>query len=116
MARVRKRETTESVAVIFTHTESKDLNEWDVEGIDRKRGVNGHGAHYLVMRDGEIVKTRDPDSFGNIDDAFDDEAVYVRVVASPDTMTEEQETELDYLLASLESAYGANTVYLPEIN
>ncbi len=111
MEKFRQREITETIAVVFTKTGNQDLNEWDVECLDRDRGVNGHGAHFLILRDGEVVETRDADMFGNVIWHMDDESVYVRVVGDAENMTEEQETELDHLLANLEHRYGAKVIY-----
>ncbi|WP_253915023.1 hypothetical protein, partial [Salinivibrio sp. VYel6] len=66
MAKVRQREITENIAVVFTNSGSEDLTDWDVESLDRKRGVNGHGSHYLILRNGEVINTRDRDTFGNL--------------------------------------------------
>ncbi|WP_077651555.1 N-acetylmuramoyl-L-alanine amidase [Salinivibrio kushneri] len=105
MAKVRQREITENIAVVFTATGSEDLTDWCVESIDRKRGVNGHGSHFLVLRDGQTLETRDRDTFGNLIWHLDDDTVYIRMVGDKDALTDEQEEALDRLRAELEHAY-----------
>ncbi|ADV88574.1 N-acetylmuramoyl-L-alanine amidase [Vibrio fluvialis] len=115
MAKVRKRETTAHIAVIFTKTGRQVLSDWDVVLADRKRGVLGHGAHHLILRDGENYPTRDHAVYGNVElecDSYNDDSVFIRVVGDRDTMTDAQCDALEDVIADLQEAYpDAEVVY-----
>ncbi|WCE28441.1 hypothetical protein [Vibrio sp. SCSIO 43137] len=116
MAKLLKRKATSYIAVIYTDTGREDLSDFDIMAMDRQRCVRGYGAHILVRRDGSVLDLNDLEVYGNVDvedTTVLDESIFVQVVSSPDTMTEEQVTTLERTLDSLEALYpDASIVYL----
>ncbi|HAS6597621.1 TPA: hypothetical protein GRR74_16675 [Vibrio parahaemolyticus] len=116
MAKVRKRETTAHIAVVFTKTGSQVLSDWDVVLADRKRGVLGHGAHHLILRDGDNYPTRDYEVYGNVElehDGYNDDSVFIRIVGDESNMTTAQCDALEEVIAELQEKYpDAEVVYL----
>lgn len=95
MAEVTKREVTNSIVIIYAGSEAEEL---------------ARGSHCIVTPRGDVVHMRRLTSFGAVCDYLDDEAVYVCAVGQPDKLTDDQEIELDELIARLENTYGAKVI------
>lgn len=103
----KKRPKTEAVLPVFTNTGDKDLTVWDVEMIDRRNGGLTHSSHYVITRDGVVHAGRTPDDcFGNECSEFDNRTVWIKVVGSPEQLTDKQEEALSALTAGLERKYN----------
>lgn len=107
----RPRATTENVVVLGTGTDKLDLSVWDVECLDRNRGCNGLGCHYVILRNGDVeakgtyATLRAKHEVGNTDPRYNHNSIFVRVVGSDDQYTQAQENALKGLIEYLQELY-----------
>ena len=103
----RPRDKTTNFVVMGTGTGQEDLSAWDVECMDRDRGCNGLGCHYVILRDGDVVghgnypAARKEETVGNCDARYNENSIFVVVVGSDDQYTEAQKEALNGLIEFL---------------
>jgi N-acetyl-anhydromuramyl-L-alanine amidase AmpD len=94
-----------------TGTGEDDLSAWDVECMDRDRGCNGLGCHYVILRDGDVVghrnypAARSEEVVGNVDSRYNDNSIFVTLVGSDDWYTEAQREVLSGFIEYLQGPY-----------
>ncbi|QFS87604.1 MULTISPECIES: N-acetylmuramoyl-L-alanine amidase [unclassified Marinobacter] len=107
----RTRETTENIVVLSVGSASEDMTAWDVECLYRDLGVNGIGAHYVILRDGDVLNKntykaiRARDEVGNVDPRYNANSIFVVLVGSDDQYTEGQRAALNGLIGYLQEQY-----------
>lgn len=107
----RPREVTDNIVILSTGTGEKDLGAWDVECMDRDRGCNGLGCHYVILRDGDVIGKGNYDparaihEVGNVDKRYNHNSLFVRLVGSDEQYTEAQESSLRGLIDYLQANY-----------
>jgi hypothetical protein len=88
--------------------ESRDEFLFNLEAEARANCVAGHGVHYIILPDGELVRDR-PDSIrGCLTSEFNRAAIYIRlpIINEDGLPSEEQEETLNNLLDDIEDRYG----------
>lgn len=107
----RTRETTENIVVLSVEPKSEEMSPWDVECHYRDRGVKGIGAHYVIMRDGDVLSQntyksiRGRDEVGNTDPRYNTNSIFVVLVGKDEDYTEAQRSALNGLLGYLQEQY-----------
>lgn len=89
--------------------ESREEFLFKLEAEARTHCISGHGVHYIILPDGELVTDR-PDSIkGCLTSEYNRSAIYVRmpIINEDGETTDEQEETLERLLDDIESRYGA---------
>jgi hypothetical protein len=88
--------------------QTKEQFLWELESQARVKGITGHGVHYIVMPDGELITER-PDSIrGNLKPEYNRSGIFIRLPLINDDglPSEEQEETLEELLNDIENRYG----------
>jgi hypothetical protein len=81
---------------------------WELESQARAKSISGHGVHYIIMPDGEVVTDR-PDSIrGNLNSTYNRSGVFIRLplINEDGLPSEEQEEALESLRDEIEAKYG----------
>lgn len=113
---ISERNTTKFTVIHEVKAEWRDQSReeflWELESQARAKSIAGHGVHYIILPDGELVTDR-PDSIrGNLKPDFNRASVYIRLplINEDGLPSEEQEETLDELLTELEAKYGKTAV------
>lgn len=100
-----KRSHTLNIIVAPTETpngESKSL--WDIECMDRDKGLLEIGCHYLIDTDGDSLVGRKRDTVGNYHPDMDGSSVIIKVVGSTQ-FNPAQEAAVKGLVSYLQEVY-----------
>lgn len=88
--------------------ETREEFLFNLESEARANCIAGHGVHYIILPDGELVKDR-PDSIkGCLTSEYNRSAIYIRlpIINEDGLPSEEQEETLERLLDDIEARYG----------
>lgn len=107
----RTRETTENIVVLSVGSATEDMTAWDVECLYRDQGINGIGAHYVILRDGDVLNKntykaiRARDEVGTVDPRYNNNSIFVALVGADDQYTTAQQASLKGLIEYLQEQY-----------
>ena len=107
-----KRKETRNIVVIMSGT-PKSSSEYDLRAAYLSRHVPSIGSHYVVLEDGDVIKARDVETYGNVEEQWNKQSVFIEVMGmDPYDLTEAQRASLRGLVDRLEETYlDAETLY-----
>lgn len=106
--------TVAHVVPAIWEDESREEFLFKLESEARTYCIDGHGVHYIILPDGELVSERPESIRGSLHPKYNRSSIYVRipVINEDGEPTEEQEDTLDKLLEDIEQRYGGTAYWV----
>ncbi len=100
---IKKRETTDIIAVCFTGDFEKSYS--DIKKTHLDQGLIDIGFHYIIEGDGKIFMGRHACQMGNLSPELDSNALYICVIGEQDDMEMEQSISYQMLMEKLSNDF-----------
>lgn len=88
-----------------TNATSQDDFLWKLEAKARDESIYGHGVHFIVTPEGQVVRDRPIELHGSVNRQWNRSSIFIRVPVINGSYTEAQEDALYDLMDDIESKY-----------